>query len=102
LITLWPLEQWKGLGDEVPDLSRCPVADAIAFADHSIWCWVYAAQFQRNNPDTMRIWIVGGPEPILVAETFSQFASMILSCDDALYGKLANGALKPAGLRPAG
>lgn len=101
LITLWPLEQW-GRWEGESGLARGPLAGAVAFADHSISCWVYAARFERHDPDTMRIWIVGGPEPILVGETFSQFAKMILSGDDTLYGKLANKALNPTGLRPAG
>ena len=95
LITLWPLEQWKRLDVDEPGLARGPVADAIAFADHSIWCWVYAAQFQRDSSTT--IWMVGGPEPILVADSFSLFTNMIVSGDDALYGKLTNKGVEPDG-----
>ena len=94
-IRLWPLEQWKRLDEEQPGFARGPVAAAVAFADHSIGCWVYAAEFQRDSPTTMRIWMVGGPEPLMVAKTFSQFANMILSNDDALYGKPASNAWNP-------
>jgi hypothetical protein len=95
LITLWPLEQCKRLDDEVPAFAGSPVADAIVFADHSIWCWAYAARFPRDNPDTMRIWMVEGPQSVLIAETFSQFVKMIVSKDAGLYGRFTDGALNP-------
>jgi hypothetical protein len=59
VITPWPLERWMRLDDAESTLARGLGAGAVVFAEHSIECWLCAAQFQRNIPNSMTVWMVG-------------------------------------------
>ncbi len=85
LITLWPLERWAYLDDEAPECAKRVPGDAIVFADHSLWCWAYAAQFERGSERTT-VHIVGAASDGPIAETFTEFLELILADSPRLYG----------------
>jgi len=85
LVRFWSLAEWKRVQDEVPKTLDIHLHDAIVVADHSIWCWAYAAAFSPAT-DVVRFFILegaGGPAPI--AETFTDFVELVLRNDRRLY-----------------
>lgn len=86
LITLWPLNRWSRLDDEVSQHAREVPGDAIVFADHSAWCWAYAAEFDAES-ERMVVSIVGAGPGIPIAETFTEFLELIVTDSKRLYGE---------------
>jgi hypothetical protein len=87
LITLWPLDKWNRIEDEAPADARGPLANTVVFADHSYWCWAYSARFSSEPSDQMEVFLVGVGAPSPIAKSFTEFVQMVLSGDEALYGK---------------
>ena len=86
LITLWPLARWSHLDhDEAPQYPVVAPADGIVFADHSLWCWAYAAQFESGS-ERMTVHIVGHGTGVPIAETFTEFLELIVTDSKRLYG----------------
>src|SRR5580765_4717058 len=85
LITLWPLDRWNRLDQEVPKYAKAVLADAIVFADYSLWCWAYAAQFEPGS-ERMTVHIIGGSASGPIAETFTEFLELIVNDSKRLYG----------------
>jgi len=86
LITLWPLGRWNRAEDEVPESIRPLPAGAIVFADHSLWCWAYAAQFDAESERTA-VHIIGTGVGVPIAETFTEFLELIVTDSRLLYGE---------------
>lgn len=84
LITLWPLDRWNRLDREDPQHAKAGLADAIVFADYSIWCWAYAAQFEPGS-ERMTVHIIGGGAGVPIAETFTEFLELIVTDSKRLY-----------------
>ena len=87
LITLWSLDKWRRIEDEAPQYAQGHLANTVVFADHSYWCWAYGARFSAQTPDRMEVVLVANGAPVPIAETFTDFLQMVLSGDQALYGK---------------
>jgi len=85
LISLWPLHRWSRVADEAPHDALNIPADAIVFADHSAWCWAYAAEFERGTQRTI-VHIVGGGCGTPIAESFTEFLELILTNSKRLHG----------------
>lgn len=89
LITLWPLDRWNHLDhEEAPQYPVVVPGDAIVFADHSLWCWAYAAQFESAS-ERMTVRIVGRGTSVPIAETFTEFLELIVTGSKRLYGVTA-------------
>jgi hypothetical protein len=87
LITLWPLDRWNHLDHyEAPQYPTAVPGDAIVFADHSLWCWAYTAQFESGS-ERMILRIVGGGTSAPIAETFTEFLELIVTGSRRLYGE---------------
>jgi hypothetical protein len=86
LISLWPIVRWKRVSEEAPEYATAPLADAIAFADHSLWCWAYAARFEHGG-ERMAIYLVGGRSDHPIAENFTEFLELIITNSRRLYGE---------------
>jgi hypothetical protein len=97
LVWLWPLEKWAPVCAGAPELTNEGLSDAILFADHSAWVWGYAARFHLGRTE---IFIVGGGQPKPLAHSFTEFAEMIVSGDERLFGVLANPPLQTDGASP--
>ncbi len=78
LITLWPLERWTRLGEEAPQYAKDAPSDAIVFADYSLWCWAYAAEFDPASERTI-VHIVGAGAGAPIAETFTEFLELVVT-----------------------
>jgi len=87
LITLWSLDKWRRVEEEAPQYAQGHLANTVVFADHSYWCWAYGARFSAETPDRMEVVLVANGAPVPIAETFTDFVQMVLSGDQALYGK---------------
>jgi hypothetical protein len=86
LITLWPLDRWTRLDQEAPQYAESASPAAIVFADYSLWCWAYAAEFEpAGERTTVRIVGAGAGAPI--AETFREFLELIVSNSRRLCGE---------------
>ena len=77
-ITLWPLERWTRLDDEAPQYAKDAPRGAIVFADYSLWCWAYAAQFEPVSERTT-VHIIGAGAGAPIAETFTEFLELIVT-----------------------
>ena len=86
LITLWPLGLWNRVEDEVPQSIRPVPAGTIVFADHSLWCWAYAAEFDAESERTV-VHIIGAGVGVPIAETFTEFLELIVTDSRRLYGE---------------
>lgn len=93
-VWLWPLEKWTSVSAGAPELANRQLADAILFADHSMWVLGYAAKFYLGRTE---IFIVGGGQPMPIAHNFTEFVEMIVTGDERLVGVLANPPLQPDG-----
>lgn len=97
LVWLWPLERWTPVAGGARELVSEGLGEAILFADHSAWVWGYAARFHLGRTE---IFIVGGDQPRPIAHSFTEFAEMIMSGDERLFGVLANPPLQSDGASP--
>lgn len=86
LITLWPLDRWTRLDQEAPQHAKDAPAGAIVFADHSLWCWAYAAEFEPGSERTI-VHIVGGACGVPIAETFTEFLELVVTNSQRLFGE---------------
>ena len=84
-ITLWPLGRWARLEQEAPQYAKDAPAGAIVFADHSLWCWAYAAEFEPASERTT-VYIVGAGAGVPIAHSFTEFLELIVTDSRRLYG----------------
>jgi hypothetical protein len=85
LITLWPLDRWTRLDQEAAQYAKDAPAGAIVFADYSLWCWAYAAEFEPGSERTI-VHIVGGAGGVPIAETFTEFLELVVTNSQRLFG----------------
>jgi hypothetical protein len=86
-VTFWPLAAWRKVST-IPELSDCPLLDAIAFADYSLESWYYALDVGRDASRSDVYLISGLPErPTLVAPSLSGFLQAIIDVGEELYRK---------------
>lgn len=67
----WPLQRVKLVSEELDgplDYSHC-----FLFADYAIWCFGYAIKLTEDPHAEGPVYIVGGHEKIVVANTFLEF-----------------------------
>ena len=77
-ITLWPLDRWKRVDQEAPQYADDAPSGAIVFADYSLWCWAYAAEFEPASERTI-VHIIGAGAGAPIAETFTEFLELIVT-----------------------
>jgi hypothetical protein len=73
-------------GPRGPQLAPAVPADAVVFADYSLWCWAYAAQFEPGS-ERMTVRIVGAGTGVPIAHTFTEFLELIVTDNKRLYGE---------------
>ena len=85
-ITLWPLDRWTRLDQEAPNCAMEAPPDAIVFADYSLWCWAYTAEFEPGSERTT-VRIVGGVGGVPIAEAYTEFLELVVSDSRRLCGE---------------
>jgi hypothetical protein len=74
LLAFWPLQKVKPASEP---------AGLFIFADHSVSACEYAIRLSQTESEPCPVVVIGGPEPRVVADSFSEFVEIYLTGDFA-------------------
>jgi len=88
--SFWPLERIRTLEEdnEAHDRRYLRLMEEDSFylfCDYLAWCWAYAVKIIPGSGAAEGIYLVGGRNPVKIADSFSDFVRLYLEQSNRLY-----------------
>ena len=81
---------WQ-LAEIVPAAGQLENTDAIAYAGYFVFAdWSISAHEYAVHSENGGVALIGGPQPTVIASSFSVFLDLYLNDPDALFGRTSN------------